>query len=171
MSLQTYQKNIYDYIVSCYKKYFPQKGKIDGFYSDSMFEVTYTFNLAVAGIAEKKFPIQIYILMKLFERGTDLAGKPLYSIAAKMGFRVPYKKECWTGSQTTLLFDINPDPIYDGFLNFSYHGCCGNRTDSDGDIRLGPNIGETVEQFCADVECNLNGSYQIHIREYNGYRF
>lgn len=53
MSLQTYQKNIYDYIVSYYKKYFPQKGKIDGFYCDSMFEATYTFNLAVAGIAEK----------------------------------------------------------------------------------------------------------------------
>lgn len=53
MSLQTYQKNIYDYIVSCYKKYFPPKGKIDGFYCDSMFEATYTFYLAVAGIAEK----------------------------------------------------------------------------------------------------------------------
>ncbi len=30
MSLQTYQKNIYDYIVSCYKKYFPQKEKSTG---------------------------------------------------------------------------------------------------------------------------------------------
>lgn len=166
MSLQTFQKDIFDFVVCTYKKYFPNGGESETIFQEGWFEETYTFEKNILG---KNIPIQVYTHIDIWDRGVDSQGNQLYAILGQMGFRVPYQRTIWEKKPREVVsFTIKPDAQYSDLLNFSYNGSHGNKA-NDGVIPFTGNIGITIEQFAADVVANLDGMYQLLIADYNGY--
>lgn len=128
------------------KKYLPEIKPFDSYGDQGWFEQVYQYDLDVVGhIIE----LHIYVRVDFFEDGT---------LCGSMRFTCPYKKSAWEREKlsSTSLFNVKESFIERNKLAFLYK-----------DVFHRSDYVMVLNQFAADLECNLSGRYVIMIGRLN----